>query len=539
MTFFTNTYSIILLSFFVITVFLLPIITPSSAFRLGDADPLINNIWLEPKNPESGDIVSIHSSIYNQGTQSTKEVTNVVTVGYFIDGNLVKISPLTDVRPGLENGIEISTGPIWMATDGVHTVTVILNYHDTLSHISDNLENNIMQKQYYVGNWQNPSQPFLSFDLSQEAIPNTQNQIITINGKILLPENTSKYYAPRINLEFLDEKDNVHTFFTIVNDKTDSFYWRETIPVYSIITTITASLSDNRYSDYLYHYTQNLYPISLNQNESLFVLKFSNSTESNFKNQKFDVIIYDESYHLIKKYDTNQVYDYPVKEIETIQLPASPFKKNELIPQPNPVLSTNSNGDLLYIILPGDKMYNFEIYSENNLEYAALKFLEQNKILNDVIETTNTYNVHLHQNESLLSLKLSDPTNSHTFKNSEFDIVVFQDSYDNLFKQISTFGNNDLIYGHNEDLLTVLPGNHKYILEVYLDGKFLDAFETFLKNKDVFTKQISTPDFTPIKFEILDGFGNHLNDISVKNQDYSITDEFGENNILSISLGRP
>ena len=110
MTLFTGTHSIILSSLFVMMIFLLSSITPSFAFRLGDADPLINNIWLEPENPEPGDVISIHSSIYNQGTQSTKEVTNVVTIGYFIDGNLVKIFPLTDVRPGVENGIEISTG---------------------------------------------------------------------------------------------------------------------------------------------------------------------------------------------------------------------------------------------------------------------------------------------------------------------------------------------------------------------------------------------------------------------------------------------
>ena len=190
----TSTPAFFLLSFFTVMIFLLSIDTTTSfAFRLGDADPLINNIWLEPENPEPGDVISIHSSIYNQGTQSTKEVTNVVTIGYFIDGNLVKISSLTDVRPGVENGIEISTGPIWLATDGVHTVTMILNYHDTLSHLSDNFENNIMQKKYYIGNWENSPNTLISFDLFQETIPNTQNQIVKITGKIILPENYSKY----------------------------------------------------------------------------------------------------------------------------------------------------------------------------------------------------------------------------------------------------------------------------------------------------------------------------------------------------------
>lgn len=504
-----NKYSIILSSSLVMMIFLVSAVTPSFAFRLGDADPLLNNIWLEPKNPEPGDMVSIHSSIYNQGTQSTKEVTDVVTIGYFIDGDLVKISTLTDVRPGLENGIEISTGPIWMATDGIHTFTVILNYHDTLSHLSDDFENNIMQKKYYVGNWQNLSHHLISFELFQEAIPDTENQIVKISGNIILPENYSKYSKPRINIEFDNKKGMIHNHSLLVDRETNSFYWREIVPVSNTMIPITASFSDSRHNnDPLYHYTLNLHPISLNQNESLFVLKLSDSTESNnFKTQKFNVVIYDESYQLIEKYDTGKISDYPIKQIETIQLPASPFEENTSTTQSNPVFSTNPDGDLLYIILPGGKSYYFEIYSENNLEYSSLKFLKPNKISNDAMETKNIYNVNLNESESLLSLKLSDLDNHHTFRNSEFVIIIFQDSYVNLFKQISTFRNDDLhlIY---EDLLTVLPANHKYIVEIYLNGEFINSFETSLKSKDVITKQISVPKPTTISSEIIDGLHN-------------------------------
>jgi hypothetical protein len=329
-------------------IFLLSTSAPSSAFRLGDADPLLNNIWLEPNNPEPGDVVSIHSSIYNQGTQSTKEVTDVVTVGYFIDGDLVKISPLTNVYPGVENGIEISTGPIWMATDGIHTFTVILNYHDTLSHISDNFENNIMQKKYYVGNWQNLSHSLISFDLFQEVIPDTQNQIIKIIGEIILPEAYSKYNTPRIDLKLNDKKGIIHNYPVLINKETNSFYWEKIIPVSNTIIPITTSFSDSRYNNPLYHYTLNLYPTSLNQNESLFVLKLPNSTESNnFKNQKFNVVIFDESYQLMKKYDTHQISDYPIKKIETIQLPASPFEKKVPTKKTKNVLSNKPNLDIL------------------------------------------------------------------------------------------------------------------------------------------------------------------------------------------------
>lgn len=532
MTLFTSTYSVILASFLIMTIFFLSTSTPSSAFTLGDADPLLNNIWLEPDNPKPGDMISIHSSIYNLGTQSTKEVTDVVTIGYFINGDLIKISALTDVRPGVENGIEVSTGPIWLATDGIHTVTVILNYHDTLSHLSDNFENNIMQKKYHVGNWQNVSHSLISFDLFQEVIPNTQNQIIKIIGKIILPENYSKYDTPRIVLKLNDEKGIIHNYPVLINKETNSFYWEETRPVSNTIIPITTSFSDSRYDNPLYHYTLNLYPIGLNQNESLFVLKLPNSTESNnFKNQKFNVVIFDESYQLITKYNTNQISNYQIEKIKPIQLSGHLFQmKNHVVPS-NPVLSTNHDGDLLYVILPGGKSYNFEIYSENSLVYSASKFLKPNKILNDIIETKNTYNVNLNQNESLLSLKLSDPTTHHTFRNSEFIIVVFQDSYDNLFKQISTFRNSDLILTPDEDLLTVLPANHKYIMEIYLNGEFINSFETFFKSKDVITKHIPFPELTPIKSEIIDDLSDPLNNLSVEKWKHPAIANESENNI--------
>ncbi len=538
MILFTNTYSIILSSFLITMVFLLSTFTPSSAFRLGDADPLINNIWLEPSNPKPGDMISIHSSIYNQGTQSTKEVTDVVTVGYFVDGDLIKISTLADVRPGVENGIEISTGPIWMATDGIHTVTVILNYHDTLSHISDNFENNIMQKKYYVGNWQNPSRTLISFDLFQEVIPDTQNQIVKIIGKIILPESYSKYDTPRIDLKLNGKKGIIHNYPVLINKETNSFYWEKIMPVSNTIIPITTSFSDSRYNNALYHYTLNLYPISLNPNESLLVLKLPNSEFNNFKNQKFNVVIFDESYQLITNYKTSQISDYPIKKTESIQLPASPFEKDDPVVQPNPVLSTNPDGDLLYIILSGGKSYNFEIYSENSLVYSTSKFLQPNKILNDIIEPKNIYNVNLNQSESLLSLKLADPTNYHTFRNSEFVIVVFQDSYNNLFKRISTYGNDDLVLTH-EDLLTVLPANHKYIVEIYLNGEFVNSFENFLKGKDVITKQIPIPKLTLTKSEIVGGLDDDpLNNITVEKWQHSaITNESGKNNISTTVIG--
>lgn len=98
-----------ILSFFTITAGLsllasIMSVSDSYAFQVGGADPLIHDMWLESVNPKPGDVISITSTVYNNGTQSTKSVIDIVTVGYLINVYLVKIDDLPDVLPGIENG---------------------------------------------------------------------------------------------------------------------------------------------------------------------------------------------------------------------------------------------------------------------------------------------------------------------------------------------------------------------------------------------------------------------------------------------------
>ncbi|WP_316506665.1 hypothetical protein [Nitrosopumilus sp.] len=327
-----------------------------SAFMLGDADPFLNNIWLEPRDPIPGDIVSINSSIYNQGTQSTNSVTDVVTVGYFLDGNLIKIDTLPDVVPGEDNGVKIATGPIWTAIDGIHTITVILNYHDTLSHLTDNLENNIMQKIYYIGDWENPN-PRISAKLFQEYIQDKYNQDIQITGEVDLPLDVLKS-NPKVIIQF-DNSDgyndggNFKQHYTVPIDlDTRSFYFKETLQYFQTTTPITISYFTDR--DESYEYKLQTYPIKLEENNSAWILQ--ESTDS-FRSQKFLVAIYDESYNLIKKIETYNIPD---------------------------ITTQNTVNSFVSVILPGDQLYNMEVYSEEgNLIYASSKFLHANNVVVD------------------------------------------------------------------------------------------------------------------------------------------------------------
>ena len=153
----------------------------SYAQTFGNADIFLTDIYTEPANPQPGDLVNIKSIVYNAGLDSTKSITDTITVGYFVNGNLVKIAELPDIQPGIENGVLISSGPLWTAVEGNNTITVILNYHETLSPITDNLENNIMQRIIPIGE---PKPSTVFFEVFQEYDSLTKKQEITIKVEL-------------------------------------------------------------------------------------------------------------------------------------------------------------------------------------------------------------------------------------------------------------------------------------------------------------------------------------------------------------------
>ena len=81
---------------------------------------------------EEGQMVAITAEIYNSGIRSTHSVSSIVTVGFFVDDELIHIGTLDNILPGIKNKIQISSPPLWTSEIGVHDVKVILDYHDTL-----------------------------------------------------------------------------------------------------------------------------------------------------------------------------------------------------------------------------------------------------------------------------------------------------------------------------------------------------------------------------------------------------------------------
>ena len=389
-----------ILRIFVISCFLTSFIT-NSAFGLTEsvdlfgeinsADLILNDIWLEPKNPEEGEAVSIHGSIYNAGIIPTGKVSDAVTIAYIVNGEIIEIDLLDNIEPGIENGIQVSSGPVLDSKSGIYIITVITNFHDTLSHLRDNPENNIIQKKFTVGN---DSPVVITSEILQHYNTKTEKQEITINGQL-------------------------NNFF------------QET-------------LSDQK--------------IIINVGESV---------------------------------------------------------KEEII--------TDSDGVFSKII---------EIPYKNEIIKITMNLESESSLLSS---TQIVYPIKLNKDESIISFETISETHGFNFHNSEFTIVLFQDSYENVFKKIFTNKHHDQDIIRDNIYSTIVPSNHEYIIEIYYEGRFLDAFQTLVKENTTVKKDIFIPEHGQVKFKVVDEFNEPQNNVTIENWIYSsVTNKEGITNWVEI-----
>lgn len=345
--------------------------------EINSADLILNDIWIEPENPRSGEVVTIHGSVYNAGIIPIEEVSDAVTVAYIVNGEIVEINLLENILPGLENGRVISSGAVFNAVPGTYIITGIVNYHDTLSHLRDNPGNNIVQKVFHIG----VKSPLIAnFETYQYYNDETKKQQITIEGEttnILLEKSESKEII--IDIEGVSQE-------KIISDIDGQFLFNTNIPFKD--KPIKISIYSNKDS-FLTSSTQKIFPIKMDKSQSALALEIN------------------------------------------------PYS------------------------------------SENNLKYSALT------------------------------------------------VVLFQDSYDHMFEKISTDIHNNQNSMTNNLFLTSLPADHKYIAEVYLEGRLLDAFENYFPSNAVIEKKISISESAQIQFRTINELGEPQDNVNVDNWIYS------------------
>ena len=379
-----------ILKLFLIASFLVPLIfTPSYSLtesvdlfgQINSADLVLNDIWMEPENPKEGEPIAIHGSIYNAGVISTNEISNVVTVGYMVNGELVEIDILENVLPGVENGTVISSGPIFDAISGNYIVTVIVNYHDNLSHLRDNPENNIVQKMFQIGT-EAPS--LINANIYQHYDTKTKKQNVAIEGELTnIIDQGLKHEKIIIDMEG-----------------------------FSPVEVITNSNGG-----------------------------FSFETDMPFKNEPIQITAYSEEESFIPSFSK---MIFPIK---------------------------------------------------------------------------------LDKDQSSLALEILPYSPTNNFKKSPLTIVIFQDSYDNLFKKISTADHNNQSLMMDDFFLTVLPADHEYIIEVYIEGRLLDAFQKYFPSNEIIKKEISISESSQVRFLIINENGDPQSDVIVDNWIYSTSSD--------------
>ena len=133
---------------FVILIFSLILLFPLVGVSAspGNTELVIENIRIEPENPQIGELVSITADVYNSGIFETNSVTSIITAAYFVDEDLLYVDEIGNVKPGLSNKIQISSIPIWNVESGTHTIKIILDYHNTLVDDNDSPDDNIIEK---------------------------------------------------------------------------------------------------------------------------------------------------------------------------------------------------------------------------------------------------------------------------------------------------------------------------------------------------------------------------------------------------------
>ena len=339
--------------------------------EINSVDLTLIDIWMEPENPKEGEPVSIYGSVYNAGVVSSANASDAVTVGYFVNGELVEIDLLKNVYPGIENGVIISSGDIFDAVPGNYLVTVIINFHDTLSHLRDSPDNNIVQKKFQITG-DVPSS--INYDVNQFYDPSTNKQKIHVHGNI---KNIFEESAVNRNV-VIDIGDLKKNTLTDIDGK---FSLETDIEFTDEIITVIPYLEDDQFIPSL---PQNIFPLKLSEVQSALALK----------------IIYD--------------------------------------------------------------------------------------------------------------------TKTNNFENSLVEIALFQDSYDNFFKKITSdeFSQEGLLI--DDFFIVNLPANHEYIAEIYLNGRFVDAFQSDFTSNAVVKHEVLISESSQVKFRLVNDLGEPQSNVTVE-----------------------
>ena len=177
----------------------------------------------------------------------------------------------------------------------------------------------------------------------------------------------------------------------------------------------------------------------------------------------------------------------------------------------NSILTTNANGTISFSTMVSTDGTKIEARFNGDNLYSSTE--------------RSSYLYSFSGNNSYAVMHVPDFTNQYVSSNHKIDVLVFQDSYD-VFLEKFTPALTDL--ADSKSFFIPIPANHEYIMEVYLGGRLIDAFQYFIGNNEIIEKEILISESAEIKFNAIDRFGEPQNNVKIDNWIYSAnTDETG------------
>jgi len=367
--------------------------------EINSADLILNDIWIEPENPRSGEVVTIHGSVYNAGIIPIEEISDAVTVAYIVNGGIVEINLLENILPGLENGRVISSGAVFNPVPGTYTITGIINYHDTLSHLSDNPGNNIVQKVFHIG----VKPPLIAnFETYQHYDDETKKQQITIEGattNILLEKLESQEII--IDIEGVSQE-------KIISNIDGQFLFNTNIPFKD--KPIKISIHSNEDS-FLTSSTQKIFPIKMDKGQSALALEINpHPSEDNSKYSELTVVLFQEDYDHVFEKISMDIYD-------------------------NQNLMTSN---LFLTSLPADHEYIVEVYLEGRLLDAFQNYFPSNLVIEKKITVSESSQIQFR-----IINELGEPQNNVNVDNWIYSGKSNENGVTDWIKILPTFTANE------------------------------------------------------------------------------------------------
>ena len=364
--------------------------------QINSVDLVLNDIWIEPANAKNGEPITVHGSLYNAGIIPSGEVSDAITVGYIINDELLEINLIENILPGLENGVEISSGPLFGAVSGNYVITVIVNYHDTLSHLRDNPENNIVQKVFQIGNIV-PS--FIVSETYQQYDPKTDKQKIRVQGELtdIFQEKLGGKNI-KVVIEGASEEGEIST------DQEGKFSYETEIMFQKEIVNIATHLKENLTASDL---NQKIFPIKMNDKQSALALEIiTNQEESTFEKNSLTIVIFQDN------------YDRVFKEIST----------------DNHMSESLIIDNFFLTVLPADHEYILEIYKDGRLTSAFQNYFPSNMIIKNEISIEESAQVQF---------KITDehgmPQNDVIVENWIYSSISGDDGFTDWISVLPTF----------------------------------------------------------------------------------------------------